>query len=129
MLMSLAILGVALGGFDDCILIGSHMGSVPYGGKYDGFYGVIAGLEILRSVKDLNITTNYTISLIDFTNEERARPSLLGSGLTSGVFEKEYVYSRRDKDNITAVNRSIRTMMYSIALVLWERRLIPKFVA
>jgi N-carbamoyl-L-amino-acid hydrolase len=79
------------------------MDSVPYGGKYDGFYGVIAGLEILRSVKDLNITTNYTISLIDFTNEEGARfqPSLLGSGLTTGVFEKEYVYSRRDKDNIT----------------------------
>jgi N-carbamoyl-L-amino-acid hydrolase len=47
------------------------------------------------------MTTNYTISLIDFTNEEGARPSLLGFELTSGVFEKEYVYSRRDKDNIT----------------------------
>jgi N-carbamoyl-L-amino-acid hydrolase len=34
------------------------MDSVPYDGKYNGFYGVIAGLEILRSVKDLNITTN-----------------------------------------------------------------------
>jgi N-carbamoyl-L-amino-acid hydrolase len=127
--MTLAISGVALGESDDYILIGSHMDSVSNGGKYDEFYGVIAGLEILRSVKDLNITTNYTISLIDFTNEEGARPSLLGSGLTSGVFEKEYVYSRRDKDNITVVNRSIRTMMYSIALVLWKRRLIPEFVA
>lgn len=97
------IRGSIRGKSDDYILIGSHMDSVPYGGKYDGFYGVMAGLEILRSVKDLNITTNYTISLIDFTNEEGARfqPSLLGSGLTTGVFEKEYVYSRRDKDNIT----------------------------
>ena len=58
MLMTLAILGVALGESDDYILIGSHMDSVPYGGKYNGFYGVIAGLEILRSVKDLNITAN-----------------------------------------------------------------------
>jgi N-carbamoyl-L-amino-acid hydrolase len=110
--MTLAILGVALGESDDYILIGSHMDSVPNGGKYDGFYGVIAGLEILRSVKDLNITTNYTISLIDFTNEERARPSLLGSGLTSGVFEKEYVYSRRDKDNITECGDSVVVKLF-----------------
>jgi N-carbamoyl-L-amino-acid hydrolase len=52
------IRGSIRGKSDDCILIGSHMDSVPNGGKYNGFYGVIAGLEILRSVKDLNITTN-----------------------------------------------------------------------
>ncbi|QXJ31226.1 Zn-dependent hydrolase [Saccharolobus shibatae] len=96
------IIGELRGKLDDTIAIGSHMDSVPYGGKYDGFYGVIAGLEVLRSTKERGIS-NHSITLIDFTNEEGARfqPSLLGSGLTTGVFDKNYVYSRRDKDNMS----------------------------
>ncbi|PVU77859.1 Zn-dependent hydrolase [Sulfolobus islandicus] len=96
------IIGELGGKLDDTIAIGSHMDSVPYGGKYDGFYGVIAGLEVLRSTKERGIS-NHSITLIDFTNEEGARfqPSLLGSGLSTGVFDKDYVYSRRDKDNMS----------------------------
>ncbi|WP_176586702.1 M20 family metallo-hydrolase [Sulfolobus acidocaldarius] len=88
---------------EDKIAIGSHMDSVPYGGKYDGFYGVMAGLEILRGLREHGVRTNHTISLIDFTNEEgsRFKPSLMGSGLTTGVFNREYVYSIVDKDGIT----------------------------
>jgi len=57
-IINVDVAGNIRGESDDCTLIGSHMDSVPYDGKYDGFYGVIARLEILRSVKDLNITTN-----------------------------------------------------------------------
>ncbi|WP_338604504.1 Zn-dependent hydrolase [Sulfolobus tengchongensis] len=97
------IIGSLKGKSDETIAIGSHMDSVPYGGKYDGFYGVMAGLEVLRSVREKGKLPNHTLSLIDFTNEEGARfqPSLLGSGLTTGVFNKDYVYSRKDNDNIT----------------------------
>ncbi|AAK42829.1 Zn-dependent hydrolase [Saccharolobus solfataricus] len=96
------IIGELGGKLSDAIAIGSHMDSVPYGGKYDGFYGVMAGLEVLRSIKERGIS-NHSIKLIDFTNEEGSRfqPSLLGSGLTTGIFDKNYVYSRRDKDNIS----------------------------
>ncbi|QGA68304.1 Zn-dependent hydrolase [Sulfolobus sp. E11-6] len=97
------IIGELGGKSDETIAVGSHMDSVPYGGKYDGFYGVMAGLELLRSIKERGIKYNHSITLVDFTNEEGARfqPSLLGSGLTTGVFDKNYVYSRRDKNNMS----------------------------
>lgn len=97
------IIGIIESKDDEIIAIGSHLNSVPYGGKYDGFYGVMAGLEILRSIKGHNLLTNHSLELIDFTNEEGSRfqPSLLGSGLTTGVFNTEFVYSRKDKNNIT----------------------------
>ncbi len=83
------------------IAIGSHLDSVLGGGRFDGAYGVIAGLEVLRGLRDE--VKNHRLMLIDFTNEEGARwiPSLLGSGLTTGVFTRDFVYSRVDKDGIT----------------------------
>lgn len=81
------------------IAIGSHMDSVPNGGRFDGTYGVVSGLQMLKvfSKSDLN----KKIMVIDFTNEEGARwqPDLLGSGLATGVFDQDFVYSRTDKNN------------------------------
>ena len=80
--------------------IGSHMDSVPNGGRFDGFYGVMSAMQIL---KDGLASSSKKITAIDFTNEEGARfqPSLLGSGMSTGVFTKEFTYSRTDKDGIT----------------------------
>jgi N-carbamoyl-L-amino-acid hydrolase len=86
---------------EQVIAIGSHLDSVPNGGRFDGAYGVIAGLVLIEDIKD--IVKNHSLMLIDFTNEEGSRwtPSLMGSGLTTGAFSKEFVYLQKDRDGIT----------------------------
>jgi N-carbamoyl-L-amino-acid hydrolase len=85
------------------IAIGSHLDSVPGGGRYDGALGVIAGLEVLRILSLSRLKMRHRIMLIDFTNEEGSRwtPSLMGSGLSTGVYDASYIYSRRDRDGIS----------------------------
>lgn len=90
-----------IGNKNKTIALGSHLDSVPHGGRFDGAYGVIAGLSILEDLKDE--IKNFSLELVDFTNEEGSRwtPSLMGSGLTTGVFSKEFIYSQKDKQGIT----------------------------
>lgn len=92
-----------IGRGSDAIAIGSHLDSVPGGGRYDGALGVIAGLEVLRILSLSLVKLRHRIMLIDFTNEEGSRwtPSLMGSGLSTGVYDASYIYSRRDRDGIS----------------------------
>lgn len=85
------------------ILIGSHLDTQPEGGKYDGILGVLAGLEVLATLHDQEITLSHPIELVCFTNEEGARfePPLLGSGGLSERFSKEFVYARTDSQGKT----------------------------
>ncbi|MFV0238050.1 MAG: M20 family metallo-hydrolase [Flavobacteriales bacterium] len=82
------------------ILIGSHLDSQPTGGKYDGVYGVLVGLEIIETLNDHDILTEAPIEIVSWTNEEGARfsPAMIGSGVFSGNFSLEYAYSRTDRD-------------------------------
>ena len=68
------------------VLLGSHLDSQPSGGKFDGALGVIAGLEVMRSLNDLGITTEAPIELVNWTDEEGSRfgHSLMGSGVWAG---------------------------------------------
>ncbi len=95
------IYGSLCEGRKETISIGSHMDSVPNGGRYDGFYGVVSALQVLRAYSNTNL--KKALTLIDFTNEEGSRfqPSLLGSGLATEAFKKEFVYSRMDDQNHT----------------------------
>ncbi|MEK4385578.1 Zn-dependent hydrolase [Solibacillus sp. FSL W7-1464] len=85
------------------VLIGSHLDTQPEGGRFDGIVGVLAGLEVIRTLNDYNIQTEKPIEIVNFTNEEGARfePPLLGAGGATGHFDKEFVYSRKDKDGKT----------------------------
>ena len=85
------------------IAIGSHLDSVPGGGRFDGAYGVIAGLEILKAIVRSGLKLRHRLLLIDFNNEEGSRwsPPLLGSGLTTGVYSRDFVYSRVDVDGVS----------------------------
>lgn len=67
-------------------MIGSHLDSQPTGGKFDGVYGVLAGLEVLRTLNDADRITEAPIEVVAWTNEEGARfsPALLGSGVFAG---------------------------------------------
>jgi N-carbamoyl-L-amino-acid hydrolase len=80
------------------IALGSHLDTQPTGGKFDGVLGVLAGLEVVRSLNDLNIQTKHPIVVTNWTNEEGARfaPAMLASGVFAGVHSLEFAYDRTD---------------------------------
>ena len=84
------------------IAIGSHLDTQPTGGKYDGIIGVLAGLEVLRTLNDQGYETNAPIEVIDWTNEEGSRfaPAMLSSGVFAGVFDTDYAYAREDREGL-----------------------------
>lgn len=69
------------------VLCGSHLDTQPEGGRFDGAFGVLAALEIVRTLNDQNIQTRRPIEIVSWTNEEGARftPSLLGSAVFAGT--------------------------------------------
>jgi len=82
------------------VLFGSHLDSQPTGGKYDGAMGVLAGLEVIETIRNNNISQDHPLEVVSWTNEEGARfsPAMLGSGYFAGLFDAEYAFSREDKD-------------------------------
>jgi N-carbamoyl-L-amino-acid hydrolase len=93
------------------VLMGSHLDSQPSGGKFDGALGVLAGLEVIRSLNDLGITTEAPIELINWTDEEGSRfgHSLMGSGVWAGVYTQDKVEALTDLDGIT-----VKTALHDI---------------
>ena len=84
------------------VYVGSHLDTQPTGGKYDGVLGVLGGLEIIRSLNDLNIQTKHPIVVTNFTNEEGTRyaPALLSSGVFVGIHTQEWAYEREDANGL-----------------------------
>jgi|SRR5580658_425386 N-carbamoyl-L-amino-acid hydrolase len=82
---------------------GSHLDTQPTGGKFDGILGVLAGLEILRTLDDAGYETAAPLELVNWTNEEGARfsPSMMGSAVFAGKYRLEDARARSDKDGIT----------------------------
>lgn len=78
--------------------VGSHLDTQPTGGKYDGVLGVLAGLEIVRTLNDLGITTRHPIVVTNWTNEEGSRfaPAMMASGVFSGALDQEWACDRTD---------------------------------
>ena len=77
------------------LLLGSHLDSVPNGGRFDGALGVIAALEVLRTVKENGIKLKVNLEAIDFTDEEGTLVSLLGSAALAGHLTPEMLQSPR----------------------------------
>jgi hydantoinase/carbamoylase family amidase len=74
--------------------MGSHLDTQPTGGRYDGIYGVLTGLEVLRTLKENNYVPKYPIVLINWMNEEGARfpMALMASSVWAGMYTKEEIY-------------------------------------
>ncbi|MFZ3618992.1 Zn-dependent hydrolase [Leclercia barmai] len=85
------------------VMTGSHVDSQPLGGNYDGIYGVLAGLELLRTLNDRQVETERDIVLVNWTNEEGARfaPAMLASGVWAGQLSEEFAYARMDSKKVT----------------------------
>ena len=80
------------------VYVGSHLDTQPTGGKYDGVLGVLAGLEVIRTLDDLGIRTKHPVVVVNWTNEEGTRfaPAMLGSGVFAGMHEEAWAKDRKD---------------------------------
>ena len=82
------------------VVAGSHIDTQPSGGKFDGAYGVLAGLEVVRTLNDRAVRTEAPIEVAAWTNEEGSRftPVMMGSGVFAGAFSLQHALSRTDID-------------------------------
>ena len=85
------------------IMTGSHIDTQPTGGKFDGNYGVLAGIEVVRTLNDLGIETEAPIEVAFWTNEEGSRfvPVMMGSGVFAKAFTLEHAYAATDLEGKT----------------------------
>src|SRR5690625_786795 len=93
------------------VATGSHIDTQPTGGKFDGCYGVMAGLEVMRTLQDHQIETEAPLELIIWTNEEGTRfvPVMMGSGVFTGIFPLERTLDAVDRDG-----KSVRDELVNI---------------
>ena len=92
------------------IMTGSHIDTQPTGGKFDGNYGVLAGIEVVRTLNDHGIQTEASIEVAFWTNEEGSRfvPVMMGSGVFAGAFTLAHAYAATDTEGKTVKDELAR---------------------
>ena len=92
------------------VVMGSHIDTQPTGGKFDGNYGVLAGLEVLRTLNDHSIETEAPLEVAFWTNEEGSRfvPVMMGSGVFAKAFTLEHAYAATDTEGKTVKDELTR---------------------
>ena len=85
------------------VAAGSHLDTQPHGGKFDGVYGVLAALEVVRTLDDAGVETAAPIEVINWTNEEGARfaPAMTASGVFAGLFDRDSAYRLESPEGAT----------------------------
>ena len=85
------------------VMTGSHIDTQPTGGKFDGNYGVLAGLEVVRTLNAAGIRTRAPIEVAVWTNEEGSRfvPVMMGSGVFAKAFTLEHALAQRDAQGVS----------------------------
>jgi N-carbamoyl-L-amino-acid hydrolase len=85
------------------VAFGSHLDTVPTGGRFDGVAGVLAGLEVLRALHDAGVTTRAPLELVNWMNEEgsRFRPAMMGSRVAAGEFPLASALAITDDDGVS----------------------------
>lgn len=93
------------------VMMGSHLDTQPEGGRFDGVYGVLAGLEVVRTLNDLGIQTRKPLEVAVWTNEEGVRftPAMFGSAVFTGVMALDAALAVRDADGISVAQALQRT--------------------
>ena len=97
------------------IVTGSHLDTQPTGGKFDGCYGVMAGLEVIRTLNDYNYETNAPIEVSVWTNEEGSRfaPAMVASGVFAGAFDLDYGLACKDNEGKTTLGAELERIGYA----------------
>lgn len=95
------------------VAAGSHLDTQPHGGRFDGIYGVLAALEVLRTLHDRQVETGAPLEAVVWTNEEGSRfaPAMIASGVYAGLFDKQYAWARADSEGRT-IGEELRRIGY-----------------
>lgn len=85
------------------VLMGSHLDTQPFGGRFDGVLGVMGALEVMRTLHQHGLRTYRPLVLCNWTNEEGSRfsPAVMGSGVWTGRLKLEEVYSSKDTGGLS----------------------------
>lgn len=96
------------------VMTGSHIDTQPTGGKFDGCFGVMAGLEVIRTLNDLGVDTEAPLEVVVWTNEEGSRfaPCMMGSGVFAGKFTLEETLAKRDAQGVS-VGEALNAIGYA----------------
>ncbi len=96
------------------VMTGSHIDTQPTGGKFDGCFGVLAGVEVLRTLNDLGVQTEAPLEVVVWTNEEGSRfaPCMMGSGVFAEKFTLAETLAKRDAEGIT-VGEALNAIGYA----------------
>lgn len=95
------------------VLMGSHLDTQPFGGRFDGALGVMGALELMRTLNEHRVETTRPLVLCNWTNEEGSRfsPAVMGSGVWSGNISLTYAYGCKDAQGRT-VEQELRRIGY-----------------
>ena len=96
------------------VMLGSHLDTQPTGGKFDGALGVMAALEVVRTLNDLDIRTRHPIEIAMWTNEEGSRfaPAMTASGVFAGVIKLEDALKIKDVDGLE-IGKELKRIGYA----------------
>lgn len=96
------------------VMTGSHIDTQPTGGKFDGCFGVLAGVEVLRTLNDLGVQTEAPLEVVVWTNEEGSRfaPCMMGSGVFAEKFTLAETLAKRDAEGVT-VGQALNAIGYA----------------
>ncbi|ABF11345.1 Zn-dependent hydrolase [Cupriavidus metallidurans] len=105
------------------VMTGSHIDTQPTGGKFDGNYGVFAGIEVLRTLNDRDIVTEAPLEVAVWTNEEGSRfvPVMMGSGAFIGEFVLKDLLVQTDREGIS-VKDALEAISYAGSAPIGEPR-------
>ncbi|OCO99228.1 MULTISPECIES: Zn-dependent hydrolase [unclassified Ensifer] len=95
------------------IAVGSHLDTQPQGGRFDGILGVLAGVEVLRTLKDTSTLLRHPLTVVNWTNEEGSRfsPAMMGSGVFTGALSLDAAHALADREGVT-VSAALDTIGY-----------------
>jgi N-carbamoyl-L-amino-acid hydrolase len=88
------------------VAFGSHLDTVPTGGRFDGAFGVLAGLEVIRALQEAGVQTEASLELVNWTNEEgsRFKPAMMGSRVFAGDMELGAALATVDDNGISVAH-------------------------
>ncbi len=97
------------------VMTGSHLDTQPTGGKFDGVLGVLAGLEVIRTLNDRGIETGAPVEVACWTNEEGSRfsPAMMGSGVYAGIFPLDEVLAKEAQDTGSTYGTDLERIGYA----------------
>jgi len=99
------------------VLTGSHIDSQPTGGRFDGIFGVLAGLEALEAMRDTGWIPPRSVEVVGWMNEEGSRfaPGMMGSEAFTGVRPLDEILATCDNDGVS-VRDALKTVNAAVPL-------------